>query len=115
MGTETIKEMAALFLAYDRPHYSRLIPHHLQELLTIPDDVLSSLKQGFTVSLKGRAGHSVTIDEAHEMCINRQCKEGITKPSADYINRTAWESEQIQRITWTTNCIRTLNQKKQPI
>lgn len=41
------------------------------------------------MSIRGRAGHSVGIDEAHEMCINRDCKEYITRPSADYINRTA--------------------------
>ena len=41
------------------------------------------------MSIRGRAGHSVGIDEAHEMCINRDCKEYITRPSADYISRTA--------------------------
>jgi len=79
-----IKEMAALFVAFDRPNYTKLISHHLQTLKTIPDDILSSLKQAFTLSIKGRAGHSIAIDEAHEMCINRQCKECITRPSPDY-------------------------------
>ena len=41
------------------------------------------------MSIRGRAGHCVSIDEAHEMCINKDCKEYITRPSADYINRTA--------------------------
>ena len=85
-----IKSMAALFTAFDRPNYQKLIPQHIVDLLTIPNEVLSHLqKGGFTVSIRGRAGHSVSIDEAHEMCINKDCKEYITRPSADYINRTA--------------------------
>ena len=83
-----IKSMAALFTAFDRPKYQKLIPQHIVDLLTIPE-VLSHLKKGeFTVSIRGRAGHSVGIDEAHEMCINKDCKEYITRPSADNINCT---------------------------
>ena len=85
-----MKSMAALFTAFDRPNYQKLIPQHTVDLLTIPKEVLCHLeKGGFTVSIRGRAGHAVGIDEAHEMCINQECKECITRPSADYINRTA--------------------------
>ena len=85
-----IKSMAALFTAFDRPNYQKLIPQHIVDMLTIPNELLSHLTLGgFTVSITGRAGHSVGIDEAHEMCINKECKEYITKPSADYIQRTA--------------------------
>ena len=85
-----IKSMAALFTAFDRPKYQKLIPQHTVDMLTIPEEVLANLKRGgFTVSIRGRPCHSVGVDEAHEMCINRECKEYITRPSADYINRTA--------------------------
>ena len=85
-----LKQMAAPFTAFDRPEYSKLIPHHLVEMLTIPRDVLTHLKQGgFTVSILGRPCHSIGIDESHEMYINKECKEFITRPSADYINRIA--------------------------
>ena len=85
-----IKQMAALFTAFDRPNYQKLIPQHIVDMLTIPKEVLSNLQQGgFTVSILGRPCHSIAIDEAHEMCINRECKEFVTRPSADYINRTA--------------------------
>ena len=30
---------------------------------------------GFAVSIRGRAGHAIGIDEAHEVCINKDCKE----------------------------------------
>lgn len=41
----------------------------------------------FVVNICGRSWHSVGLDEAHEMLINRQCKSAITKPNPDFINR----------------------------
>ena len=85
-----IKSMAALFTAFDRPNYQKLIPQHIVNMLTIPNEILSHLSNGgFTVSITGRPCHSVGVDETHEMCINKECKEYITRPSADYINRIA--------------------------
>ena len=85
-----IKSMSALFTAYDRQKYQKLVPQHIVDLLTIPNDVLSHLEQGgFTISLKGRPCHSVGVDESHEMCINKDCKEFITRPSEEYMKRTA--------------------------
>lgn len=82
--------MAALFTAFDRPNYQKLIPDHVVDMLTISKEVLSHLKNGgFRVSILGRPCHSIGVDEAHEVCVNRECKEYITRPSADYINRTA--------------------------
>ncbi len=60
-----------LFTAFDRPKYSKLIPLHIKQMLSVPADILSHLKESrFTVSILGRACYSVGIDEAHEMCIN---------------------------------------------
>ena len=59
-------------------------------MLSIPTTILSHLQQGeFTVNILGRACHSIAVDEAHEIGINRECKEFITRPSAEYINNTA--------------------------
>ena len=44
---------------------------------------------GFGVSLSGYPWHSVALDEAHEMKINKECKTAIVHPSKDYINRVA--------------------------
>ena len=41
------------------------------------------------VSVCGRTWHSVAIDEAHEMLINKQCKTSLSRPTQDYINRVA--------------------------
>ena len=84
------KLMAPLFTSFDRPKYSKLIPHHLQEMHRLPTAVLALLKKGgFTVSILGRPCHSIGIDEAHEMCINKECKEFIVRPSGDLMSRTA--------------------------
>ncbi len=86
----SIKSMAALFTAFDRPTYQKLIAKHIADVHDLPEPVLKALRSGgFSVSITGRACHSVGIDEAHEMCINKDCKECITKPSADYINRVS--------------------------
>ena len=84
-----IKKMAAIFTAFDRPNYTKIIPQHIKDMFNLPEDVLANLEKGFTVSLLGRPGHSVGIDEAHEMCINRECKEYITRPLAETMNRTS--------------------------
>ena len=48
------------------------------------------LSQGaFVVNICGREWHSVAIDEAHEMLINKQVKMSVVKPSEDFISRIA--------------------------
>lgn len=49
----SLKQMAALFTAYDRMTYQKLIPRHIAELLRAPPEVLSCLQRGFAVSLSG--------------------------------------------------------------
>ncbi len=38
--------MAALFTAFHRQKYQKLIPQHILDMLTIPTDVLSELESG---------------------------------------------------------------------
>ena len=84
------KLMAPLFTAFDRFVYQQLIAQHVFDVNCFPHDLLKALKDGgFVVSLRGRTCHSIGVDEAHEMCINKDCKMCITKPSADYIQRVA--------------------------
>lgn len=85
-----LKLMGPLFTAFDRPKYSKLIPLHIKEMLTIPSEVLAYLQNGyFAVSILGHACHSVGVDEAHEMCINKDSKHYITRPSVENMNRMA--------------------------
>ena len=39
------------------------------------------------VSILGNSWHSVGIDEAHEMLINKECKTALSRPTPDQINR----------------------------
>ena len=85
-----IKYMAPLFTAFDRTRYQKLIIQHIYDMLQFPDEVLCYLVEGgFSVSITGKACHSVGIDEAHEMCINRECKQYVTRPSAINMYKTA--------------------------
>lgn len=82
--------MAPIFAALDRTNYRRLIPQHLADCLLLPPSILSALSMGgFTVSITGSPWHSVAIDEGHEMLINKDCKEAITRPSKDLVNQLA--------------------------
>ena len=88
LRTACIKQMAAVFCAFDHSNYRRLISRHLTDIVTMPDSVLEMFKQGgFVVSITGREWHSVGIDEGHEMMINKACKMSIIRPTPDYINR----------------------------
>lgn len=74
----SLKSMAALFTAYDRQCYQRLIASHVADVQKYPPEVLSSFKAGgFTIKIKGGIGHAVTLDKAHEMCVNRDLKMAI--------------------------------------
>ena len=86
----SLKLMAPVFTAFDHPNYQKLISQHLADLLIMPPGFITAFKQGaFVVSIAGNVWHSVGIDEAHEMLINKECKSAITRPSPDYINRMA--------------------------
>ena len=86
----SIKLMAPIFTAFDHQTYRKLIAQHLADLQTYPNEVIRTFQEGgFVASLSGRPWHSVALDEAHEMKINKECKTSIVHPSKDYIQRVA--------------------------
>ena len=83
-----LKMMAPLFAAYDRTTYQQLIPHHLADIQTFPDSVMHSLQaRAFAVCIVGGKGHAVALDEAHEMCINKDMKYAVVRPSKAYLQK----------------------------
>ena len=86
--TEGIKSMAPLFVAFDPPHYQKLIPNHLRDLAKIPRGVLKFLGSGaFVCSITGKHMRSVALDEAHEMLVNKNLKTTIVRLSKEYLDR----------------------------
>ena len=75
----SLKEMTPLFFAYDRDHYQKILPCHFADLLSFPQNIMDCLKSAWTVSLKGNRDHNVALDEAHEMCINKDLKGAVVR------------------------------------
>ena len=78
----SLKLLAGIFAAFDRPIYQELIPRHLKDVLTMPSSVLHHLRKGsFSVRLSPSEWHGVALDECHEMSINKDAKLAVIHPS----------------------------------
>ena len=79
--------MAAVFTAFDRPTYRCLIPDHLADLVCFPSAVIDHLQKGsFCASLSKNMGHTVALDECHEMMINKDAKFAVVRPSKELMH-----------------------------
>ena len=81
--------MAPLFAAYDCPCYQKIISHHIGSVVSYPTELIRCFKAGgFTVKIKDGLGHAVALDEAHEMCVNRDMKMAIVRLTLSYLKKT---------------------------
>lgn len=86
----SLKLIAPLFHAFDRPLYLRLVPRHLSDLLVMPSSILEHLAAGgFSVTITGREDSHLALDEAHESYINLDLKTHCTKPSSTSVQNLA--------------------------
>lgn len=109
LRTACMKLMAPVFTVFDHSTYETQISQHLADLLCMPPTILTMFEQGaFVVSICATEWHSVAIDEAHEMLINKECKTSIVRPSRDYINRIA------HYIPYRTKALQNLKQQLFP-
>uniref|UniRef100_A0A1X7UTE5 Uncharacterized protein n=1 Tax=Amphimedon queenslandica TaxID=400682 RepID=A0A1X7UTE5_AMPQE len=82
--------MAPVFAAFDSVNYRRLLPQHFADCILLPNDVKEAFAQeGFCVSILGNECNSVAIDICHEILINRDLKDAITRPGINAINQVA--------------------------
>ena len=98
--------MAPVFSAFDHLTYKKLIAQHLADVLSLPQSILDFFRiGGFVVSLTANPWHSVALDEAHEMKINKECKISMVRLSEDYIKRIAGY------IPYRAKCMENLRQE----
>ncbi len=82
--------MAPLFFAFDQNIHKELVPYHLADINKFPKKIQECFEQGgFTVSLSGRPWSSNGLDEAHEMCVNKDLKSAVVRPTTQYLQKTS--------------------------
>ncbi|CAH1799207.1 unnamed protein product [Owenia fusiformis] len=102
----SLKSMVINFTAFDRHMYARLVPKHLADLSSLPDDVVQHYKEGsFAVNMKGRKMANLGLDEAHEMTINKDVKAVLHRVNpktietiADYLATSAKIVKNVKEI-----------------
>ena len=79
-----LKQMAALYTAFDHTTYQGLIPQHLLDVCKMPDCLKAHLKRGaFAIRLTSRDWCGVALDECHEMKINKDAKLAVIRPTRE--------------------------------
>ncbi len=77
----SLKLIAPLFEAFDRTTYRQLILNHLADIQSF----LAKLWNVCKLETWEGKGHAVALDEAHEMCINKDMKSAVVHASKAYL------------------------------
>lgn len=84
MRTGSLKELAAVYAAFDRQTYEELLPRHLHDLALLPDYLTEQFKQGgFSIRLTKSDWCGIGLDECHEMKINKDAKMAVIRPTKE--------------------------------
>ena len=105
----SIKRLAAVFSAFDRPIYQTLIPRHIFDILSLPESVLQHLQSGgFSVRLTLTEWHGVALYEWHEMKINKDAKMAVVRPSAHKMEHLS------NHLSFRASCVNNFRQQLFP-
>ena len=100
--------MSSIFFAFDRPIYLRLIPNHIADVFQLPQEAADFFKKGaFSVSLSKQFGRAVGVDECHEMKINKDIKQTVTRPTEELMAKL------INSMPFTSKCVYNLKTQLQ--
>ena len=105
----SIKLLAPIFVAFDRPIYQLLIPRHIFDVLTLPPCLVKHLQQGcFSVRLTASEWHGVGLDECHEMKINKDAKMAVVRPTMHKMKHLS------NHLPFRAACVNNLSQQLFP-
>lgn len=84
MRTGSLKELVAVYAAFDRKTYEALLPRHLHDLALLPDYLLEQFRKGgFSIRLSQKDWSAVALDECHETKINKDAKLAVVRPTSE--------------------------------
>lgn len=86
-------------------HIVNSLHKHLADLLCFPVEIMHYFRRGIFVSITGWDWHSLGVDEAHEMLIDKSCKRSVVHPSRDDVSRIA------NYLPYHTTCIENLRKQ----
>ena len=95
----SLKQQAAIFSAFDRSTYQRLVPTHIGDVLRMPNAVLPTTPQKGQFRFTKAECHGVTLDE---MKINKDAKLAIVQPSRERMEFLS------NYMAFQANCVRNL-------
>lgn len=84
-----IRSVAPLFLGYNKNLYHTLCIQHLADIARMLPNERAFAHEIFSLSLAGRVGKNVGLDEIQEMMMNKDIKSTANRPDAEYIKLMA--------------------------
>ena len=87
MRVGSIKQLVAIYAAFDRKTYEELLPRHLHDLAILPNYIIEHFQKGsFSIRLTKSDWCGVALDE---MKINKDAKLAVIRPNKEKMQSIA--------------------------